>query len=811
MHPLGHWRTLCSIPSFPSTRRRFGFVMVFCWFTATLLAASARMPVSALRIVRFVDANSVEIGSGGHTTVLHKGERLGPWTLLDIVNATALHGSPYAILEDFEHQDGHLAFVDTKGITLDLSKSIESTTADPRSLYLGHTLDEVRNSAKDLLADEILATPGDPDYMEVAGCFPPIRKMKTYTFVGTHETIDKIGFEYGGRSPSFDPSPFNKQIEKIRDQGGVMDGLVGGWLPIVRFVYPEGDNKWTEMISFAPLHTENGNDRIQPAWYRVSKIENGSVKSVRYFDSYQPFPPRSNPNPELFYKDLLAMRAGWNRMLEPGMAIDVPDERVANMARHSLVRAMMTRVGDYPKYGVVDRNYAGSEHDGFPDTFTVETAAMLDWGLVDLAGRYIDNYFGKFVRDDGSILYRGPETGQYGRMLTVVAQYAEYGGDPDLLLKQRSRIDGVARLLIALRAKALQLPKDDPAYGMIAGWSEADSSIDPDPNRYMQPYFSNSTEAARGFRDLGRVWEAIGRKRNNPEILAWGEKLVRESDGLRRDLQTAIARSTINVDGETVLPAIAGATEPAHTVVARDPLDPQFRAYRSYMEMLYSGNLTSDQAQTIFDYRAHHHDTILGMPTAYGYNTGELAGFLSYGYGYGLIQNDRIRQALLMLYSDMAHQYTRGTWTAPETRSIIPDHDIAPYCSPAQLVMAMMTRWLLVFEDPESETLWLAKGVPQSWLKDGKSISVREAPTRWGRVGFSLDSNLSHGRILVRVNFPNSAFGATTYLRLRAPDGKKIRSVTLNRAPWSQFDPAGETVTIPRGYSGTVELIATME
>ena len=135
------------------------------------------------------------------------------------------------------------------------------------------------------------------------------------------------------------------------------------------------------------------------------------------------------------------------------MAIDVPDERVANMARHSLVRAMMTRVGDYPKYGVVDRNYAGSEHDGFPDTFTVETAAMLDWGLVDLAGRYIDNYFGKFVRDDGSILYRGPETGQYGRMLTVVAQYAEYGGDPDLLLKQRSRIDGVARLLIALRAR----------------------------------------------------------------------------------------------------------------------------------------------------------------------------------------------------------------------------------------------------------------------------------------------------------------------------------------------------------------------
>ena len=79
----------------------------------------------------------------------------------------------------------------------------------------------------------------------------------------------------------------------------------------------------------------------------------------------------------------------------------------------------MTRVGDWPKYGAYDRDYAGTEHDGFPDTFTVETTAMLDWGLIERAGRYIDNYFGKFVRDDGTLLYRGPETGQFGRMRAI--------------------------------------------------------------------------------------------------------------------------------------------------------------------------------------------------------------------------------------------------------------------------------------------------------------------------------------------------------------------------------------------------------
>src|SRR4029077_16942130 len=163
------------------------------------------------------------------------------------------------------------------------------------------------------------------------------------------------------------------------------------------------------------------------------------------------------------YTDLLTLKQGWDAILAPGMHIAIPDTRVANMARFGLARAIMTRGCAWPKYGAFDRDYAGTEHDGFPDTFTVETTAMLDWGLVDRAGRYIDNYFGEFVRDDGSILYRGPETGQYGRMLTLVAQYVNFGGDPAVLLKRRSRIDGVTKLLLALRSKALTLPASDPA------------------------------------------------------------------------------------------------------------------------------------------------------------------------------------------------------------------------------------------------------------------------------------------------------------------------------------------------------------
>ena len=791
--------------------RRVFFCLCLSAIVAIQLNAESH---SKLRVTHFVGASSVEILVGRDSATLHVGDHLGDWKLMQILEAKAGtnsgSASKYAVLEDFVHENGSLVFADTTGVTLELPKTSEPTSADSSSLYLGHTADDVMNSPRDLLGDAILAKPGDPNYDEVASAFPPIRKMNTYSFVGTRENIDKVGFVYGGRSPDFDPAPYYPPIAEIRERGQVRDGLVGGYLPIMRFVYPESEGNWSEMLAFAPLRISNGNPRIQPVWYRVAKIENYQLKWAQYIDSYHPFPPRTHYDSKGFYSDVLALNAGWNRTLGPAMRIDLPDERMANMARFALVREMMTRVGDFPKYGAVDKDYAGSEHDGFPDTFTVDTAAMLEWGLIDVAGRYIDNYLGKFVRDDGSILYRGPETGQYGRMLTVLAQYASYGGDSNLLLRNRSRINGITNLLLSLRAKAKTLPTSDPAYGMIAGWSEADASLDPDPPRYMQPYFSNSTEAARGFRDLGRAWEKIGKQKADARLASWGQKLQRESEELSADIQRSISRSVLDIAGEHILPAIAGVKEPFHIAVARDKTDPQFRSYRAYMEMMYSGILTADQVKMIVDYRAHHHDVVLGLPAAYGLNTGIVAGFLSYGHGYGLIQHDMVREVLLLTYSDMAHQYTRGTWTAPETRSIRPDEGAAPYCTPAQLVVSLMTKWLLVFEDPQSEAVWLGKSMPRAWLEQGKKVSVADAPTRWGKMGFTIESHIASGEITARLDLPQRLV-ATTKLRLRTPEKNLLKSVTVNGKQWSAFDAMGETITIPPRGASRVTIVARYE
>ena len=85
------------------------------------------------------------------------------------------------------------------------------------------------------------------------------------------------------------------------------------------------------------------------------------------------------------------------------------------------------------------------------------------------------------MQNYGSILYRGPETGQYGRMLTVAAQYADYTGDYQLPLVLPALVGrGSQAAALTPCASAPANPPEAAAYGMIAGWSEAVNCRDRD-------------------------------------------------------------------------------------------------------------------------------------------------------------------------------------------------------------------------------------------------------------------------------------------------------------------------------------------
>lgn len=758
-------------------------------------------------ILKIDDRVSVKDPDTGEVCQLARHERIGRWTLMAILEL--LPGRPVAVFEDLTTNDGPMVYADTSGILLELPKTLEPTQDPGASCYRGHTKEEILNSPRDILREEILDQGRDPTYEEVAACFPPIRHVHygrywgPHAFVGSRDCVDVLPVYYHALTGRILPQVVAPDIQKVIEEQRLWEGLVGGWLPVVRLAYPIREGLTWDITVFGVVDPPT--PYTQPGWYRFLRLENGRVAEAHYFDSYLPYPIEAEPGPERFYAELYRLHGYWSQTLAGAMELDLPERWIQDFCRHAMVLEMITRIGDFPRYGVVDRGYGGPEHNGFQDILNSTVNCFQEWGLFSIAKRYLDNYFTHFVRPDGSVDYRGPSISQYARMLTNLAQYYEFTGDDELLLKYDQKIKAIVRLLMVRREAGKKLPKEDPAYGMITGRHEADISfVTPTLGtlNYEVPYFCNSTETWRGFHDLGRAWIALGEKRDDPELVTRGRALADEAAGLRQDIYRSIERSILRDRDMPYLPLIAGSKE-YHLDTPYRSRPESFDDNRVWSEIMHSGVLHKDTIDTVLAYQAAHNGMWLGIFS----NRHSVVAFQCYGEAYGLLQHDMIHEFLLFYYAHAAHMHTRGTWSAFECVDMDRDRaEYGPYCSPAQVTIPTITKWMLVFEDPVSPTLWLAKATPRAWLDDGKRLAVKHAPTRWGMVSYEVASRLKEGRVDAQLRLPRQ-MAAETRLRLRLPRPYGIRSVEVNGEPWYAFDSGEETVTVPAGAGESLDLV----
>lgn len=735
--------------------------------TATVIDAATRQPLS-----------------------IAKGQNFGPWTLMAVIDAP--EGS-LAVFEELKDRRGAILYVGKTGVALTLPKSLEPTTATPGTLYRGRAEEEVAKSQTDILGQELLAGTADPDYQAIAAALPPLRVP---SFVGTRESDDKPTFAFGAFSDEIyvDLGKLFAGIRDARAKNDVWEGLVGGWLPVNRFVFPINDNEYWEETMFAE---EPGHFWTQPIWYRALRVDGDQLKEAHYYYHHLPFPPRGEPSAAEFYKALYHVHAVWAHDLNPPMKIDVPDATLKDFCLHALLMEEITRVGDHPKYGYpplgginVFGGYGYNNVDTFQDVFNTSVAAFLEWGLSDVARRYIDDYFTDSVRDDGSIDTRGPEIGQYGKMLAVVAKYYAYTHDEKLLRKHEKKLQAIVSLFETLRAQSKQVPASDITYGIVRGWSEHDSSLKIDPYRFMQPHFSNNAEAARGFHDLGEVWVEMGHKLGDAHLEKVGRDMLLESAEMKKDMESAIDKSIDHTQQPAYVPAVAGDT-------------PTYGKERAYSELLESGEITETQARAVTDSLAARGESLFGLLRGGRYYDG----FLDYGPAYARVLEDWPREFLLLYYAHRAHVYSRGNWTAVEGAKI--DGTLGgPYCTPSEVSIPTFTKWMLVLEDPDEPVLWLAKATPRVWLEQGKTIAVSNAPTRFGNVGYELNSDIDHGKITAVLHLPEG-YRAATKLRLRVPEGKPLRAVKVNGVSWTDFSADKEVVNIPSGRLGKVTIEAS--
>ena len=691
----------------------------------------------------------------------------------------------WAVYEDQTQREGVITFV-RGDEALVLTKRLAACFDDITPRYLGLDLKDICLADADLLADKLLEN-GDPDPEQVRRAAPPAgwnfkadelgTRMAWTNFVGTRQQGDTMPVFPNGRVRGYRPEHDFPELVGDDMAKRRWEGLIGGWLPAIHKIIEVSPTRYYDLLIFADVRATD--QLVVQTWHRTIQYDNGKPVKTAFAHSYAPFPPRRTvPEAADFYRGLLDFAGYWQAEVKDQSAVTLPDAAFSDMVSHAFAKELMTRPGgDYPKYGVVDRDYFGPEYDGFQDTFTSSLYANLEWGRFAQAKRVIDTYFDQFIYDDGMVNMRGPEVPQFGLTLSLLARYGLYTGDVATLGRISGKIAATSAILTELHDISLKKPASDSGFGLLDGWSESDACLHPDPSLWWKPYWNNSAFAVRGWRDIARIWPLI-----DPERAG----LVKDWQARATQLQAQLvkaARVNIRNDLEPPYLAILPGTKLTHREAYAEAAQKKQRtehgwAHRVYAEMLHADVLPDDLANTVIDGVRGHGGTCIGVVaniTRANETHRDQLGFVSYGYAQQLLRLGRIEEYLLFLHSHRYHSHTPGTWVAGEVTGIT--GDLPLYCVPAQLTLPKLVRWMLVFEESDAEVLHLGRAIPREWLKSGKPIEIKSAPTRWGSVDFTLQGDAA-GKVSGNVRFHGSARPAEVHLHLRMP--KPLRGVKLN-------------------------------
>ena len=738
-----------------------------------------------------------------------------------LVAKFTLDGTEWKVYEDLRARDGAITYASFHGARV-LPKSAEPAFADADPPHLGLSMEEIGLSGPDLLADKLLAGGDDPDPELVKKAAPPQGSFvppatpgtpafqprpRWDTFVGTKPAYDTMPVYPSGSTRTYHP---NQYFPEIRGEAVTkrFDGLLGGWMPAVRKVMPLEGGSYIEVLVFGDV--EATDKFIVQTWHRTVEIKDSKIVRAVYGYSYPAFPPaRQDPKPEEFYRALLIFANTWERELHDFAGTSLPDNSWVDMARHSFAKELMVRPGGfYPKYGAVDRDYYGSEYDGFQDIFTSATYANLEWGRFEQARLIIDNYFTDFVDAKGMINMRGPETAQFGLTLSLVARYYNYTRDVELMHKHRSKIAAMAKLLTDMHDESLKRPADDAGYGLIHGWSESDACLAATPEIWWQPYYANSAFAARGLKDLAHAWQKIAHAQAPGTIEQKSAAWLKRSQMLQEATIASMQKNIWRDQKPPYIGPLPGAKLMFREALAKERPSPQQWPHRPYSELLQADILPANLANIVVDAMRAYGATTLGVvanvsPARAGSRA--ILGFISYGYAQMLLRLDRIEEYLLFLYSHRYHDHTRGSWVAGEVSGI--NGGTALFCIPAQQTIPLLLRWMLVLEDSDEERLYFGRGLPRAWVASGTPIRIEQAPTRWGRVNFSLAAKPAEKSVVAVVELAAAGSPAEIEVKIRLQKNTPLRHVTVNGSPAALTGAHGDTVAIATGKESHFEVV----
>jgi hypothetical protein len=441
----------------------------------------------------------------------------------------------------------------------------------------------------------------------------------------------------------------------------------------------------------------------------------------------------------------------WQKLLDRGTQIEVPETVVNNAWRSLLIGNFIMTAGDKANYSwgnAYERLYEAESGD------TVN--AFLLWGHTNDARRMIPPLL-DYSRD--KLAFHNA-----GLKLQTLSSYYWLTRDGTFVSAMK--------------------PRWSKEVKRIAGGREPKSGLAPRENYcgdiFQSIYSLNSNASGwRGLHDFSAVLDDLGEA--GP-----AKKFATTAKSYRQSIFTAVENSErIDVQPHFIPIAMFGEEKPY------DPLTGSMQG--SYWNLiapyvLGSGvfGFDSDREKSMLDYLQEKGGIFMGM-IRFDQHSGLFANEDAVDDLYGLryvttlLRLDQPDRALVSFYGKLAQGMTRDTFIGAEGTGLKPLDEwgrpmYLPPNSAANSEFLTILRHLLIQDwdmddDGKPDTLRLLFATPRQWLRDGQTIRIEHAPTAFGEVSLTARSRLKSGEVIVIIDPPQRATPQEMLLRIRLPDG----------------------------------------
>jgi hypothetical protein len=117
---------------------------------------------------------------------------------------------------------------------------------------------------------------------------------------------------------------------------------------------------------------------------------------------------------------------------------------------------------------------------------------------------------------------------------------------------------------------------------------------------------------------------------------------------------------------------------------------------------------------------------------------------------------------------------------------------------------------MLVLEDSDEDRLYFAKGVPRAWVASGQPVRISGAPTRWGRVNFTMAAQPATRSVAATVELAQPGTPKEIQVKLRVPTRTPLQTVAVNGRPATLGGLHKDTVIIQTGNERRFEVIGRL-